>query len=158
MRKQTAIATLSCLFALAAAAAPTARHAKVTAAAQTAALALPFNVQNSTQAFQKTQSGGIQQLVAKDPNDKALVAAIRSYLEKEAVAFGNADYSVPTRIDGKAVPAAPYFGSSQAGQIAITYRNVAAGAAIDYVGNDAASISAIHGWIDAQFDADDDGT
>jgi len=89
------------------------------------------------------QTGGIQQVVAKDPNDKQLVAAIRAYLEAEAQRFGNGDYSGHFKGVRKLKAIKP-------GQIAITYRNVPAGAAIDYVGADAAAVDAIHTWLDAE--------
>ena len=108
-----------------------------------AAPAAPFNAHNSTQVFQMNQSGGIQQITAKDPNDKQLVAAIRSYLEAEAQRFGNRDYSGHFKGVRNLKAVKP-------GQIAITYRNVPAGAAIDYVGADAVAVDAIHKWLDAE--------
>lgn len=128
MRHQAVIAaTFLCLFALPAIGAP----------------AAPFNHHNTTQVFQKNPSGGIQQVMAKDPNDKALVAAIRSYLEAEAQRFGNGDYSGPFK-------GVRYLKAVKPSQISIIYRNVPAGAAIDYVGADAAAVDAIHKWFDAQ--------
>jgi hypothetical protein len=128
MRRQAAIATvLLCLLPLAAIGAP----------------AAPFNGHNSTQVFQKNPSGGIQQVVAKDPNDKPLVAAIRAYLEAEAQRFGTGDYS--GRFKG-----VRHLKAVKPGQIRIIYRNVQAGAAIDYVGTDTASVDAIHTWFDAE--------
>ena len=136
MRHKIVTAAILSLFLLAAVAGPIARQQQV-------APAMPFNVHSTTHVFQENQAGGIQQIVAKDPNDKALVAAIRSYLEAEAQRFGNGDYS--GRFKGvrnlKAV---------KPSQIAITYRNVPAGAAIDYVGADAAAVDAIHKWLDAE--------
>lgn len=102
-----------------------------------------FNRHNSTQAFQKNQEGGIQQVVAKDPNDKAIVTAIRSYLEAEAQRFGNGDYSGPFK-------GVRYLKAVKPSEISIIYRNVPSGAAVDYVGNDAAAVDAIHKWFDAQ--------
>jgi hypothetical protein len=136
------------LFALASNAAPAARQ-------QAAAPTTPFTAQNSTQAFQMSQSGGIQQVVAKDPNDKALIAAIRAYLEAQAARFGGGDYSGTVKIEGQDVPAARYFKSASPGQMAIIYRNVGSGAAIDYVGKDAATVTAIHAWFDALLSFDD---
>ena len=128
MRRQIAIAaTFLCLFTLSAIGAP----------------AAPFNAHNSTQAFQKNQEGGIQQVVAKDSNDKALVAAIRSYLEAEAQRFGDGDYSGPFK-DVR------YLKAVKPSEISIIYRNVPAGAAIDYVGADPAAVDAIHKWLDAE--------
>jgi len=128
MRRQVAIATIFlCLFTLPAIGAP----------------AAPFNRHNSTQVFQKNQSGGIQQVVAKDPNDKALVAAIRSYLEAEAERFGKGDYSGPLK-------GVRYLKAVKPGRVSIIYRDVSAGAAIDYVGADAAAVDAIHKWFDVE--------
>jgi hypothetical protein len=131
------------------AAAPTARQQEV---AQKGAIVMPFNIKNSTHVFQKNQSGGIQQVVAKDPNDKDLIAAIRSHLEMEADRFGKGDYSDPMKIHGMGMPGVQYLSHIKPGQIAITYRNVPAGAAVDYVGRDAATVDAIHKWFDAQLD------
>lgn len=127
MRHRMTAATILYLFTLAAIGAP----------------AAPFNAHNSTQVFQINQSGGIQQVVAKDPNDKDLVAAIRMHLEMEAERFGNGDYS--GRFKG-----VRHLKAVKPGQIHIIYRNVPAGAAIDYVGGDAAAVDAIHKWFDAQ--------
>lgn len=123
------------------------RHKTMTAAILSlfllSAIGVPFSNHNSTQIFQKNTTGGIQQVVAKDPNDKALVAAVRSYLEAEAQRFGNGDYSGPFK-------GVRYLKAVKPGQISIIYRNVQAGAAIDYVGADAAAMDAIHKWFDAQ--------
>lgn len=126
------------------------RHKTVTAAilslfllSAVVASAAPFNRHDSTQVFQENQSGGIQQIVAKDPNDKALIAAIRSYLEAEAERFGNGDYSGPLK-------GVRYLKVVKPDHIGIIYRNVPAGAAIDYVGRDVAAVDAIHKWLDAE--------
>lgn len=128
------------IFGAAIAAEPTARQQAV---AQKGAMVMPFNVHNSTHVFQKNQYGGIQQILVKDPNDKGLIAAIRANLEAEAQRFGNGDYSGPFK-------GVRYLKAVKPGQIAITYRNVQAGAAIDYVGVDAAAVDAIHKWLDAE--------
>jgi len=157
MRDRIAIlASFICLFTLAAVAAPTARQQDV---AQKGAMVMPFNVKNSTHVFQKKPDGGIQQVVAKDPNDKDLIAAIRQHLEMEAERFGKGDYSDPMKIHGMDMPGVKYLSKVKPGQIAITYRNVPAGAAVDYVGRDAATVDAIHKWFDAQLsDHGDDAT
>ena len=106
----------------------------------------PFNNHNSSQVFQKNQDGGLQQVTAKDPNDNALVTAIRSYLEAEAQRFGDGDYSGPFKGVRNLKALKP-------SQISIIYRNVPAGAAIDYVGADKAAVDAIHKWLDAEIPA-----
>jgi hypothetical protein len=130
-------------------AAPTARQQEV---AQKGAMVMPFDVHNSTHVFQKNTSGGIQQVVAKHADDKALVAAIRDHLVMEAERFGRGDYSDPMKIHGKGMPGVQYLSKVKPGQIAITYRDVPGGAAVDYVGRDPATVDAIHKWFDAQLD------
>lgn len=157
MRHQAVMtAILLYLFTFAAIGAPTSRQQEV---AKNGAMVMPFNVHNSTHVFQKNSTGGIQQVVTKDPNDKDLVAAIRTHLEMEAERFGRGDYSDPMKIHGKDMPGVKYLRAVKPGEISITYRNVPGGAAVDYVGNDAATVDAIHKWFDAQLsDHGDDAT
>ena len=127
MRHQVITVTILCLITLGAIATPV----------------VPFTAQNSTHVFQVNQSGGIQQVVAKDPNDGVLVGAIRSYLEAQAERFGKGDYSGPFK-------GVRHLKAVKPAQIHIIYRNVPAGAAIDYVGADAAAVDAIHKWLAAE--------
>lgn len=150
MRYQALItAVVLALAAFTATAAPTARQQEV---AKKGAMVMPFNVHNSTHVFQKNTTGGIQQVVAKDSKDKDLIAAIRQHLLMEAERFGKGDYSDPMKIHGMDMPGVQYLKSVKPGQIAIVYRELPAGAAIDYTGRDAATIDAIHKWFDAQLD------
>jgi hypothetical protein len=129
------------------AAEPSTRQQEV---AQKGATVMPFDVHNSTHVFQKNATGGLQQVLAKDPKDEDLVAAIRMHLEMEAARFGTGDYSDPMKIHGMAMPGVQYLSHVKPGQIAITYREVPAGATVDYVGKDASTVDAIHKWFDAQ--------
>lgn len=128
MRQPAVAVTLLCLFALAASA------------------AVPFTAQNSNQAFQKNTSGGIHQILANDPKDKALIAAIRGYVEAEAARFGAGDY-------GKDTPGAGYLNSIKPGHLHVVYRQLLTGAAVDLIGDDGTTIDAIHKWLDAEADA-----
>jgi len=106
----------------------------------------PLSMKSTSHAFQKNPSGGIQQILAKDRKDKALISDIRNHLLIEAGSFGDGDY-------GKS-KAARYLGKVKPAEIAITYRELPAGAAVDYVGRDAAAVDAIHQWFDAELDQD----
>lgn len=140
MRYQALAAVFLGLFTLAAIASPPGKDA------------MPFNLKATTQAFQKNPTGGIQQMVAKDPSDKGLIAAIRARLLQQAERFGDGDYSSITKGGGKPMPGTQYLRGIKHGQLAITYREVPAGAAIDFAGRDAATVDAIHKWLDAQLD------
>jgi hypothetical protein len=143
------IAVVLCLYTLAAVAAPTARQQEVS---QKGAVIMPFNVKATTHVFQKNPTGGVQQVLAKDPGDKRLIGAIRMHLEMEAARFSKGDYSDPAKIHGMHMPGLEYLSGVKPGQMAITYRELPAGAAVDYVGNDAATVEAIHKWFDAQLE------
>lgn len=138
MRHQAVAAIFLCLFALAAVAAPK----------PAAAPANPFNAQNSNQVFQKNTRGGIHQILANDPKDKALVAAIRSYVEAEAARFSTGDY-------GKGTPGMAYLNAIKPGHLHVVYRQLLTGAAADFIGDDGTTIDAIHNWLDAELDAQD---
>lgn len=128
-------------------AAPTARQHEV---AQKGAMVMPFNGQNSKHVFQKSPDGGLQQVIANDPSDKDLVAAIRSHLSMEAARFGKGDYSDPMMIHGMDMPGVQYLSSVKLGQIIIVYRELPNGGEIRYTGKDPATVDALHKWFDAQ--------
>lgn len=128
-------------------AAPTARQQEV---AQKGAMVMPFNGQNSKHVFQKTQDGGLQQVVAKEPKDQDLIGAIRGHLSMEAERFAKGNYSDPMKIHGMDMPGVQYLRSVKPGQIAIVYRDLPDGAEVRYTGKDPATIAAIHKWFDAQ--------
>ena len=141
------LVTLGAALALDTAVADTARQQEV---AQKGAMVMPFDIHNSTHVFQKTPDGGIQQVVAKDPADKELVAAIRMHLSMEADRFGKGDYSDPMKIHGMDMPGVQYLSTVKPGRIGIAYRELPAGAEIHYTGKDAATVDAIHKWFVAQ--------
>ena len=113
--------------------------------AHPAAPVTPFNAQNSNEVFQKNTTGGIHQILANDPKDKALVAAIRSYVEAEATRFDTGDY-------GKG-PGIANLNAIKPGHLHVVYRQLLTGAAVDYIGDDGATIDAVHKWFDAEIDA-----
>ena len=128
-------------------AADTARQQEV---AQKGAMVMPFNGQNSKHVFQKTPDGGLQQVIAKDASNRGLVEAIRGHLSMEVDRFKKGDYSDPMKIHGMDMPGVQYLSKIKPGQIVITYRDLPNGAEVRYTGRDAATVTAIHNWFDAQ--------
>lgn len=128
-------------------AASTARQQEV---AQKGAMVMPFNGQNSKHVFQKMPDGGLQQVIANDASNKDLVHAIRGHLSMEADRFKKGDYSDPMKIHGMDMPGVQYLSNIKPGQIVITYRDLPSGAEVRYAGKDAATVTAIHNWFDAQ--------
>jgi hypothetical protein len=144
---KAAILAAAALITTGASADPTARQKQ---GAEKGAMAMPFDLHNSTHVFLKTGDGGTQQVLAKDPTDAKLVDQIRMHLGMEAQRFSQGDYTDPMRIHGADMPGLQYLRYLKPGQIQVKYRDLPNGAEISYAGKDAAAIDALHKWFDAQ--------
>ena len=56
---------------------------------------MPFSLKATTHVFAKTDQGGIQQVVAKDPKDAQQVRLTRQHLQEIADQFAKGDFSGP---------------------------------------------------------------
>jgi hypothetical protein len=110
---------------------------------------MPFEMSQSVHIFKMTRSGGVQQVVAKDPQAADQIALIRQHLEHEATKFAHGDYSGPATLHGAAMPGLAELHAGAAG-VAVTYDVVANGAAITFTTTDLALLTAIHRWFGAQ--------
>ena len=110
---------------------------------------MPFDLEKTTHVFEKTQTGGVQKVVADDPNDAEQVALIREHLEEEADAFRRGDLSDPSEIHGEEMPGLKEL-EAKAEEIDIRNSDLPDGAKIEYETNDPALVAALHAWFDAQ--------
>ena len=111
---------------------------------------MPFNLAATTHIFTKTPQGGVQQVVVKTANDAEQVRLTRLHLKEIRDQFLRGDYSGPTRIHGQDMPGLAELKAAAPGQIAITYTDIKGGAELSYKTADAALVSALHRWFDAQ--------
>lgn len=111
---------------------------------------MPFSLAATTHIFTKTAEGGIQQVVAKKPDDAAQVQLVRQHLQEIRVRFLKGDFSGPTHIHGQDMPGLADLKAAKPGQIAITYKDVEGGAQLAFKTSDPALIVALHKWFDAQ--------
>ncbi|WP_428353337.1 hypothetical protein [Methyloprofundus sp.] len=95
-------------------------------------------------------SGFVQQVIAKDPENEQQIKLIREHLGKIARDFKQADFSDPEKIHGKDMPGLEALRSARPGEITIEYRETPKGAEIIYMTKDPDLITAIHQWFDAQ--------
>ena len=65
---------------------------------------MPFSLKATTHVFTKTDQGGIQQVVAKDPKDAQQVRLTREHLQEIAGQFAKGDFSGPSHIHGNDMP------------------------------------------------------
>ena len=141
-----AVAILGTLWATGAFAPQEARQEEV---ASKGAEVMPFDLEETTHVFSKTETGGVQEVVADDPTDAEQVALIREHLEEEAAAFRRGDLSDPSEIHGEEMPSLEGL-EAGAKQIDIRYSDLPEGAKIEYDTGDPALVAALHDWFDAQ--------
>jgi hypothetical protein len=111
---------------------------------------MPFKLEATTHVFTKTRSGGLQQVIAKDPTDTEQIRLIRAHLEDTAGRFRQGDYSGPTQTHGAQMPGLAKLKAAKSGDIRIIYSSLDTGGQIEYFSRRRDVISAIHQWFDAQ--------
>ncbi len=92
-----AVAVLGTLWATGALASQETRQEEI---AEKGGQVMPFDLEKTTHVFEKTQTGGVQKVVADDPNDAEQITLIREHLEEEAAAFRRGDLSDRRRSTG----------------------------------------------------------
>ena len=111
---------------------------------------MPFDLKATTHVFTKTDQGGTQRVVAKDPSNIGQVRLIRAHLRDIERAFRKGDFSGPSHIHGEDTPGLAELRAAKRGAISIGLRNVAGGAQLTYRSDDAKLVAALHRWFDAQ--------
>jgi len=111
---------------------------------------MPFNLEQTTHVFSKTEKGGLQQVIAKDSSNIEQIKLIREHLSSISQEFMQGDFSDPAKIHGEGMPGLSELRTAQPGQIKIVYKELSNGAEIDYSTDNGKLIEAIHKWFDAQ--------
>ena len=117
--------------------------------AEHGASVMPFDLDRTTHQFRKTDSGGVQTVVADDPRDTTQINLIREHLRDEADRFRRGDFADPTQIHGEAMPGLDAL-RNHVGGITVDYETTPDGARITYTTTDEPLIVALHAWFDAQ--------
>ena len=110
---------------------------------------MPFDLNQTTHIFEMTESGGVQQVIAKDPGDKGQISLIQQHLQHEAMRFSAGDFSDPTSLHGGDMPGVKELARGAA-QLKIEYMALPNGAQITFTTQDLQLITAIHRWFGAQ--------
>ena len=110
---------------------------------------MPFEMSKTVHVFRMTEFGGIQRVVARDPDDADQVALIRRHLKHEAERFSDGDYSDPAGLHGADMPGLAELQASPAA-VAVSYAELPAGARIRFETDDLRLLTAIHRWFGAQ--------
>jgi hypothetical protein len=119
------------------------------ATAARAAAVMPFDLNATVHTFTKTDTGGVEQVVANAPDDQRNITSIREHLSKEANQFAKGDYGDPATIHGTTMPGLQEL-QAGAARVDVRYEQVTSGARITYSSTDPALVTALHAWFDAQ--------
>jgi hypothetical protein len=118
--------------------------------AQRGAEVMPFSLKATTHIFIKSDEGGIQQVIAKNPSDSGQIRLIREHLREIEMQFERGDFSGPARTHGTDMPGLAQFRAAKPGQISITYKDIKGGGELSYRSDDPKLVSSLHAWLDAQ--------
>ncbi len=111
-------------------------------------MVMPFDLERTTHIFDKTEFGGVQQVLSDD-NDAEQINLIQLHLEEEFEKFKHGDFSDPAKIHGHNMPGLDALRTDYA-NVELKFRELADGAEITYTATDEELIAAIHIWFDAQ--------
>jgi hypothetical protein len=111
---------------------------------------MPFSLKATTHVFTKTDQGGIQQVVAKDPKDAQQVRLTRGHLQEIAGQFAKGDFSGPSHIHGNEMPGLDELKHAKSGEIDIKYVAIDGGGQVSYSTTNPVLVGALHKWFDAQ--------
>jgi hypothetical protein len=118
--------------------------------AQRGAEVMPFSLKATTHIFTKSDDGGSQQVIAKNPSDSRQIGLIRKHLREIQTQFQRGDFSGPARTHGADMPGLAQLRAAKPGQISITYKDIRGGGELTYRSNDPNLVSSLHAWFDAQ--------
>jgi predicted PP-loop superfamily ATPase len=111
---------------------------------------MPFSLSATTHIFIKSETGGVQQVVAKSAGDETQIRLIQQHLRAIQAEFLKGDFSGPTHIHGQTMPGLAELIAAKPGQIAIVYRDINEGAELRYETVNVTLVAALHKWFDAQ--------
>ncbi len=110
---------------------------------------MPFDISKTTHIFEMTETGGIQQVIAKDPNNAEQIRLIREHLRHEAMRFKNGDFSDPASLHGASMPGLKELAAG-ASKMSIEYSEIPNGGQITFTTHDIHLLTAVHRWFGAQ--------
>lgn len=110
---------------------------------------MPFDLDRTTHTFTKTDTGGVQSVMAKDPRGGTQVELIREHLLLERDNFAAGDFDDPAAIHGMDMPGVSELRAGY-DRIDVSYREEPFGAALVYTSDDAQLVAALHAWFDRQ--------
>ena len=123
-------------------------HSRQQEVAARGAEVMPFDLDRTTHRFEAQPWGGVQTVVADEP-DAEQVALVRAHLREEAGRFSRGDFDDPMAIHGMEMPGLTELRTG-ADRFEIGYADVPTGARLTYRTAEPELVRALHAWFDAQ--------
>lgn len=114
------------------------------------AMVMPFDLAATLHVFTKTEDGGVQKVVARDPADAKQTALIRQHLKALQARFAKGDFSAPAKIHGADMPGLAALSKAHPDEISVEERDVDAGGTLIFRAKTPALVHAVHEWFAAQ--------
>jgi len=111
---------------------------------------MPFDLEQTQHIFNKTETGGLQQVIVRNPPNTQQAELIRQHLSKIAQEFARGDFTNPAKIHGQDMPGLAKLRKAEPGQLHVEYKELETGAEIIYSSKEPDLVDAIHRWFDAQ--------
>jgi hypothetical protein len=125
-------------------------HSRQSEVSARGAEVMPFELKATTHVFSKTKDGGVQQVIAKNPQDSKQIHLIRGHLQEIAAQFKKTNFSGPAHIHGALMPGLLELRKAKPGEIGINYKDLPDGGQIRYSTSNTTLVTALHRWFDAQ--------
>jgi hypothetical protein len=110
---------------------------------------MPFDVSKTVHVFRMTEYGGVQRVLALDPDATDQIVLIRQHLQHEAQKFKQGDYSDPAQLHGASMPGLAELRANPS-KVKVTYAELPHGARLTFETEDLRLLTAIHRWFGAQ--------
>ena len=104
---------------------------------------MPFDLNRTTHIFDMADTGGVQRVVVKDPNDTEQIALIQQHLQHEAMQFRGGNFADPATLHGMDMPGLQDL-TAGASKILVEYTALPNGAQITFTTQDAHLVTALH--------------
>lgn len=108
-----------------------------------------FDLDATVHSFSPTDTGGIEDVTARDPGDTEEITDVRLHLETEAERFADGDFSAPAAIHGSDMPGLQEL-QGAGSLLSVDYTTLPDGARVTYTSTDPDVVDALHDWFDAQ--------
>lgn len=111
---------------------------------------MPFDLEKTVHVFTKTEEGGVQKVVVKNPEDQEQIGLIRDHLKTIQEQFARRNFSGPAFIHGEDMPGLTTLKGAAPDELELQYSELPDGAKIKYASTEPEIRIAIHRWFDAQ--------